>query len=264
MVAVVISMAGMLYWEFVLLFVLAPVLVLGALSLRGRPVPRPYEAGIGLLVFVAICYTAPWEHYLIGRGVWGYGPPVLGRIWLVPVEEYAFMVLQTILVGLWIAQFRTPVDEGDGVTWGQRAVGAGIGLLVTSAGLAMLTVDATTYLGAILAWSGPVFALQWGFAWPVLARNWRRVLPAIAVPTLYLGTVDRYAIETGIWSISGQYTTGITVLGLPVEEGAFFLVTTAFVVQGLVLLAWAWDRYGIGAWFGSRWPAAGTFERGSR
>jgi lycopene cyclase domain-containing protein len=46
------------------------------------------------------------------------------------------------------------------------------------------------------------------------------------------------ALSVGLWRLSGRYTTGLAVAGLPVEEGAFFLVTNLFVVQGLVLLWW--------------------------
>jgi lycopene cyclase domain-containing protein len=107
----------------------------------------------------------------------------------------------------------------------------------------MLTVDATLYMGAILAWAAPVLALQWAVGWPYLWARRRLVGVAIAAPTLYLSVADRIAIENGIWTLSSQYTTGIGVAGLPVEEGAFFFLTTVFVVQGLVLYPWVIDRW---------------------
>jgi hypothetical protein len=54
--------------------------------------------------------------------------------------------------------------------------------------------------------------------------------------------IDRIAIGNGIWTISETYTTGLGLLGLPLEEMAFFVVTNCFVVQGLVLLPWVTRR----------------------
>ncbi len=54
---------------------------------------------------------------------------------------------------------------------------------------------------------------------------------------------DWVAIRAGVWSLSARYTTGVELAGLPVEEALFFLVTNAFVVQGLVLLEWVIERW---------------------
>jgi lycopene cyclase domain-containing protein len=98
-------------------------------------------------------------------------------------------------------------------------------------------------MGAILAWGGPVLALQWAVGWPFLLACWRLVIVATLVPATYFATADRIAIDAGIWRISSDLTTGLTVGGLPIEEGAFFLVTTLFVVQGLVLYPWVIERW---------------------
>jgi lycopene cyclase domain-containing protein len=128
------------------------------------------------------------------------------------------------------------------ITNRDRAIGGLAGVLVGAVGAALLLESATFYMGAILAWAGPVLALQWGVGWPYLWRVRRRLAVGTAVPTAYFATADRIAIDAGIWVLSGRYTTGMTVAGLPIEEGAFFLITNLFVVQGLLLYAWILQR----------------------
>jgi hypothetical protein len=60
----------------------------------------------------------------------------------------------------------------------------------------------------------------------------------VGLPTLYLWFADFYAItQEGIWWISKEYTLGLSLAGLPLEEMLFFLFTNLAVVQGL-LLGW--------------------------
>ncbi len=56
----------------------------------------------------------------------------------------------------------------------------------------------------------------------------------------YLCGIDSIAIRLGVWTISTQYTTGYTVplLDRPIEEAVLVLLTTLFVVQGVVLYTW--------------------------
>lgn len=240
-----------------LLVALGPPIVLLALLTWGR-VRRPFLTGSVLVTAIGLAYTIPWDNALIAREVWWYGEEVvLGHIYLAPVEEYLFILLQPVLTALWVAVLRgraeaaaspltrasaDPADHWSSVPWRTRAVGGIAGLLVGATGLLMLTAASTFYLGAILAWAGPVLAVQWAFGWPYLWRVRRLVAPAILVPTLYLAAADRIAIELGLWTISPASSTGLFVAGLPVEEGAFFLLTNAFVVQGLLLYCWVLDR----------------------
>jgi len=243
------------YAEFLGVFLGPPI----ALLLLSR---RDYGAallmGSAVLCIVGVLYTAPSGSLLAGRGVRVYGDgAVLGRVFLVPVEEYAFMVLQTVLTALWVALVRSrrttaagdTVDTGmtasedswAGLSWRTRIAGAAVALAVGLFGAAMLSTESTLYMGAILAWASPVLAVQWAFGWPHLWRNRRLVATAVGVPTVYLAAADRVAIELGIWVISSRYTTGILVGGLPIEEGAFFFLTNVFVVQGLLLYLWVVD-----------------------
>ena len=88
-----------------------------------------------------------------------------------------------------------------------------------------------------------MLALQWAVGWRYLLSVRRRVAAGIVVPTAYLCGADLLAIRNGIWTISPDHTTGLALAGLPVEEATFFLLTSAFVVQGLVLLRWVMARW---------------------
>jgi lycopene cyclase domain-containing protein len=232
------------YVEFHLAFVV-PALVAVALAwwrYGAAAWSRSFRVGTPVVVFLAVAYTTPWDNYLIERGVWAYGDgTVLARLWWAPLEEYAFFVLQSVLVACWIVLLRLRDVRDVSVSRRQRVVGVLAAGVVGAVGVAaLLAGDRTLYLGAILAWAAPVLAVQWAFGWPVLVRARRTVLAGVLAPTLYLSVVDRIAIEAGVWVLSPTYTTGVTVLGLPIEEGLFFLVTTLFVVQSLVLLRWVY------------------------
>jgi lycopene cyclase domain-containing protein len=95
----------MTYAQFLLTFVLVPVGVL-AFAVRRR-VGRWWLRGLPVVIFLAVTYTGPWDHFIISEGVWGYPP---GRIWgptigLVPLEEYGFFVLQTTFTSLLLLLF---------------------------------------------------------------------------------------------------------------------------------------------------------------
>ncbi|WP_178916034.1 lycopene cyclase domain-containing protein [Natronomonas gomsonensis] len=223
----------------------------------GRPV---YWSGVAVVTLVAVIYTTPWDNYLIARGVWGYGEgQTFAHLGLAPVGEYAFFVLQPILTALWLGQLTLrrgwpetdAIGREDGERWltlgrfrrAPRLLGAVVAVAIGIVGAALLTADATFYLGAILAWAAPVLFIQWVVGLPQLLYQRRTVALGVAVPTVYLWIIDRIALATGIWHISPTYTTGVALFGLPIEEALFFLVTNLFVVQGLVLFRWVVDRW---------------------
>jgi lycopene beta-cyclase len=92
-----------------------------------------------------------------------------------------------------------------------------------------------TYLFLEIVWALPVLALQWGIGWPELWAARRLWFKATLIPTIYLCIADRLAIENGIWTIHAERSTGVHLLGLPLEEAVFFLLTNLMVVQALIL-----------------------------
>jgi len=228
------------------LFVLPAILVVAA-ARRRLPPARARVARVGLVAMtsVAVAYTTPWDNYLIDQGVWWYGEGrVVARILSAPVEEYLFFVLQSLLTGLWLytLEFEPRFEPGD-LARRPRVVGAAVHLAAAAAGAGLLLVPWGYYLGAILVWACPLLALQWAVGGAYLRRSWRTWGVAVAVPTLYLWVVDRVAIGLGVWTISPDHTTGLSLLGLPVEEAVFFLVTNLLLVYGLVLFEWVVDRW---------------------
>jgi len=238
--------SSLTYVQFHALYVLP---VLAALTAtvhhrRERVDWRISGAGLAAVTVLAVLYTTPWDRLLISMGVWTYGADtVAGRLWGVPYEEIAFFVLQPALTTLWTVHVVGPVLEGVTHDRRDRAVGLAVGLAVGAVGLALLTARSTMYLGAILAWAGPVLALQWAVGWRYLWRTRSRVGVAVMIPSAYLWVADRLAIEAGVWTISDTYTTGLGVAGLPIEEMLFFVVTNTFVVQGVVLFRWVARRW---------------------
>jgi lycopene cyclase domain-containing protein len=208
---------------------------------------KRYWTGVAVVTLVALVYTIPWDNYLIAVGVWGYGEgATLATLGYAPVGEYLFILIQPWVTALWLAHLSIPPSWADVIDDRpilSRSVGVGLAAAIGLAGWAMLGTDATLYLGAIAAWAAPVLALQWAVGAPQLWARRRLVALATLAPALYLSVVDRIAIGMDIWILSEQYTTGITVAGLPVEEGLFFLVTNLFVVQGLVLFRWVVDQW---------------------
>jgi len=225
---------------------IVPIIVRLALLARYRlGSRRDVLTGTLVLAVLALAYTTPWDNYLITRGVWWYGEgAVLVRFGVAPLGEYLFFLFQPLLVALWTARYPVETARPLSISLPERALGlAGAGV-VAAAGVALLGSDSGLYLGSLLVWSTPILAIQWAFGWPFLVAQWRVVLAGTLVPTLYLWVVDRIAIGVGLWTISGRYTTGLAVplLGLPIEEAVVFLLTSLFVVQGLVLYVWLVDR----------------------
>ncbi len=191
---------------------------------------------------IALAYTTPWDNYLVWKGVWYYGADrVIGTIGFVPIEEYLFFVLQPLLAGSVLYWLLGRVVAGDGLAARPtrpalvRVAGAAPWVVAALIGVALLRTQDGTYMGLILAWASPVNALMLLFMGPAFWRARRAVLPAIALPTLYLWVADATAIRLGIWAISDRYTFGVEPLGLPVEEATFFFVTTVISVFGVML-----------------------------
>jgi lycopene cyclase domain-containing protein len=228
----------MTYLQFLLLFLGIPLCIVFSLYKKSElPHKKEYRFAIMLLIFLAVSYTTPWDNYLVRTGVWMYGEGrILGTIGYVPIEEYCFFILQTILSGLicFLLQRTLPLTKKAPSSGAKKTVAVGYALCFLL-GVVCLNFDKSRYLGLILAWAMPVILLQWFFGGNHLLTNLKIFLLSIFIPTIYLWIADGLAIHWGIWDISQAYTMGFKIGSLPFEEAIFFLVTNVMVSQGVIL-----------------------------
>ena len=104
--------AAMTYFGFLAVFLVPPSLAL--LWLLRSSLKRRHIIALGVLMLIALLYTAPWDNYLVIRGVWSFDREKIAEvfIWRVPLEEYIFYLLQVLMTGLftiWLTR-RAPPD----------------------------------------------------------------------------------------------------------------------------------------------------------
>lgn len=242
----------MTYFGFLILFLLSPIVFLGAMYIRDTKKEvalryylrhrSPIKVTL-ILIFVAVVYTTPWDNYLVASGIWWYDLSLVTGITLgwVPIEEYTFFVLQTLMSGLWIT-FLARRLEYQGIAVQKSRKIDSVALLI--GGMAWLCAVSALffnwnqgrYLALILIWALPPLALQLLFGSDILLKNYRLLLTSILVPTLYLSSADALAIQAGTWTINPQFSLNIFIGGvLPIEEFLFFLFTNTLVTFGMVL-----------------------------
>jgi lycopene cyclase domain-containing protein len=167
------------------------------------------------------------------ENIWSYPTGVvLATIGYVPIEEYGFMVIQTMFAGVLWSLVSKKVD----VT-GLSFSGKGIvtSLILGILGAYFLSKESGTYAGLIMIWAFPPLAMQWGIGARALISSLNAWMPIWVGFTLYLCLADAYAISEGIWTITPATRSGIEVGILPIEEALFFALTNLFVLQGLCL-----------------------------
>jgi lycopene cyclase domain-containing protein len=157
----------------------------------------------------------------------------------VPLEEYLFFVLQTLLAGLVVLRLlrawpAAAPRERPRRLWLAPVAALAIPWLAAAGALAAAWKPGT-YLGLELVWALPPIALQLALGADVLWRSRRVVALGLVPVTLYLCVADALAIHAGVWSIAPAQSLNVFLGGLPVEEAVFFLLTNALVVFGLAL-----------------------------
>lgn len=252
----------MTYFAFLGYFVLIPIVLLGIVTWRdqnlGRPLPGFYlsrvPAMIGLHVLLALVYTTPWDNYLVATGVWTYNPALVTGLTIgyVPIEEYTFFILETILSGLWWLALARRLGLPSPRQF-QRSPGLVLGASVF-AGLAWMFftwqffsgADPWNYLGIIFFWALPAIFPQLLFGADILWHYRKLVFWAIFVPGLYLSLTDVIALSETTWQISKSQTLGINFFNvLPLEEVVFFFITNVLIGFGLTLMLSesGWERF---------------------
>ncbi len=243
----------MTYFGFLLRFVGVPILALALLNAwdrrRGRRLPAslgtvaPWVA-IGAHCLIAVVYTTPWDNYLVATQVWWYDPRLVCGVVLgwVPLEEYTFFVVQTVLTGLLLLAVarRLPCPPRPAYRSAAIRVTAVLGFgVVWAASVAVLAAGwrPGTYGALTFGWLLIPIMIQLGFGADILWRYREIVGATIAIASLYLGVADGLAIHSGTWVISPEQTVGLLLFGvLPLEEFLFFVQTNVLVVFGVTLL----------------------------
>lgn len=243
----------MKYFGFLIRFVIIPLFVLRLLVWRDRKnhiepptALKNWDEDSVLIahVAVAVAYTTLWDNYLVANKVWSYDPDLVTgiKIGYVPIEEYSFFVLQTLLTGTW-AQFlaaRMPLDNTPYTSTHPAfrfTSTSALGLLWAISARGLLQ-DRKNYLHLILAWALPPIMIQTALGGDILWRHRKLILASILPATAYLGATDSLAIESGTWTINPAHITGINAVSkhLPFEELLFFFLTNVLLVFGVTLV----------------------------
>jgi putative membrane protein len=100
----------MTYLQFHLLFSFPALAV--TFFLARRKVSRVHFRWLAIICGIVLVFTTPWDNYAVATGIWDFGEDkVLFRILHLPVEEYGFFFLQTLIVGLLTVAMLRPRPE---------------------------------------------------------------------------------------------------------------------------------------------------------
>jgi lycopene cyclase domain-containing protein len=242
----------MTYFGFLLRFLVIPLLIFFVITWWdnriNRPTPgfqngRPVWIAIVVHILLAVAYTTPWDNYLVATGVWFYNPNLVTGIVLgyVPIEEYTFFVLETILAGLfwWFLTRRISAPKDFRPSKSTRLFTFFVLLFIWIIFTALFFSDnqPITYLSITLFWALPAIFPQLLYGADILWHHRKFIALAIFVPATYLSLMDITALRATTWSISASQTTGILFFRiLPLEEVFFFFITNILITFGITLL----------------------------
>jgi len=248
----------MTYFGFLLRFLLIPIIIFLAIRLwdnkNNKPIigfknGRAVWMAIGIHVLLAVVYTTPWDNYLVATGVWYYNPKLVTGIVFgyVPIEEYTFFIVETILSGLWWWFLTRRFDFATAPLSAKEFKSNKNLIFISSSFLVFIWMIFTylfffgatkwTYLSITLFWALPAILPQLLFGADILWHYRKLVTWAILIPGTYLSLMDIVALKATTWSISPTQTTGVLFFGiLPLEEVVFFFITNVLVVFGMTLL----------------------------
>lgn len=243
----------MTYFGFLLRFLVIPIIVFLAITWWDNKNNRPAKgfangravwSAIGVHVLLAVAYTTPWDNYLVATGVWYYNPDLVTGIVIgyVPIEEYTFFVLETLLAGLWwwfLARRISPPKAEFKASTPFRLITFSVLFFIWILFTALFFSEdqPITYLSITLFWAFPAIFPQLLYGADILWHHRKLVALAILIPGAYLSLMDIVALKDTTWSISPSQTTGILFFGiLPLEEAVFFFITNVLIVFGMTLL----------------------------
>ena len=236
----------MSYFRFHLIFNV-PLLIL-LIVLGGTPVWTTGEIVAAALVLVAVMiFTTPWDNLAAKWGIWGFPREKFSlRIGYLPVEEYAFFLLQSLNVMLAVrAIFRFVPDWMTGqetaiTSWTLICLAASIipwALVVAQLLWLRRKVGPRVNYANHLAWFLPVIYVQWVIAPPLFLGHAGLLALVTVAFGIYYTLADLVAVRAGTWFFDEKQITGVKLGGvLPWEEIAFFFLTSLLVAQSYLLL----------------------------
>lgn len=240
----------MTYFGFLLRFLVIPILLLLIVNWHEKERPTlgfndvKIWQGILIHIALAVIYTTPWDNYLVATGVWYYDPDLVTGVVFgyVPLEEYTFFALETLMIGLWwwmLARRRVFIPDQP-FTLNKSLRAWTLGLLAVPWVFSLFVLlsgwGRGTYLAITLTWALPAIAPQLAFGADIL-WHYRRLLGTVILSGVgYLSTMDALAIGAGTWTIDPSQSTGIFIGNLPIEEAVFFVITVVLISFGMTLL----------------------------
>jgi lycopene cyclase domain-containing protein len=234
------------YFRFHLIFNL-PLLVVLFGSSWGEPWTRGEWSAMGLVLIVVVAFTTPWDNFAAKWGIWGFPRARYSlRVGYLPIEEYAFFVLQSLNVMLGLRTLfhffpawhrLVATDPG---RWTYICLGASL-LPWIVIGLQLRSwrhkAGSRVNYALHLVWFLPVVYTQWVLAPALFAAHAGLLLILTCVFGLYYTWSDLVAVHGGTWFFDERQITGFKFGGiLPWEEVAFFFLTSLLVAQSYLLL----------------------------
>lgn len=256
----------MTYFAFLIYFVIIPILALGLVILRKNHLflasgfnLNKVWLGIGVHILLALIYTTPWDNYLVATSVWRYNRALVTGIVIgyVPIEEYIFFILETILSGLWWWFLATRLGKPNNILLkdvpNYKLIRSAAAILIVCwlffFNRFFFAGDEWNYLSIIFLWALPAILPQLLFGADILWHHRKLLFWSVVTPGLYLSLIDIVALRATTWQISSAQTLGATFFGiLPVEEVAFFFITNLLIVFGLTLMLSESGQLRLRAW----------------
>ena len=235
----------MTYLQFHSLFNLPPLLLF--LYLQKEHPPQLAEMlCLGLLFLAVGLFTSPWDNAAVKKGIWGF-PDHQHRFKInyLPIEEYLFFFIQTVLV---ILSTRWAY-----LTFPSLSLHLETTLTPLKGVMCLLLFLIWFFLGRSLhqkplaprwnytvhlfLWFSPLILLQWIIGYELFAPRLPFLLLLSMAWGLYYTLCDLVATAQGIWHFDSQQIHGTKILNiLPWEESAFFWITSLLVAQSYILL----------------------------
>lgn len=232
--------AMLTYLQVHLYFTIPPTIIL---LLILRPFINGFERfKFATLVTLAVAYTTPWDNYIIYYKAWWYRPDaILGTIGYVPIEEYMFFIIQTVLTALWtmlcmrwsLSSLHLKQENRCQFHMIRYSVMALVAAFIVWGWQNGNPGSKSFYMGSICWWALLVVFGLWFGAGNYAFRRRHSVVLSIVVPSLYLCYVDLIALRDRVWHINEATSFEIYLFNdLPVEEITFFFATNTIVVLG--------------------------------